>query len=86
MSNTEARAILSDEEVLRRRDKDSFDAGFSAGIGWAINTDNEPLFAAAQDVLEALKALRSFMWSEGYADQNLPMAQADAAIAKAEGD
>lgn len=40
---------------------------------------------SAHELLEALKTLRSFMWSEGYADQNLPMAQADAAIAKAEG-
>jgi hypothetical protein len=40
--------------------------------------------AAATDPLEALKALRSFMWSEGYADQTAEMAQADKAIAKAE--
>ena len=42
------------------------------------------LIAAAPDLYEALVALRSFMWAEGYADQNLPMAQADEAIAKAE--
>lgn len=41
--------------------------------------------ANAHELLEALKNLRSFMWAEGYADQNIPMAQADAAIAKAEG-
>lgn len=40
--------------------------------------------ATAPDVLAALIALRSFMWSEGYADQTPAMAQADAAIAKAE--
>lgn len=36
------------------------------------------------DLLDALKALRSFMWAQGYADQTPAMAQADAAIAKAE--
>jgi hypothetical protein len=41
--------------------------------------------AAAHELLEALKAMRSFMWAEGYADQTAAMAQADAAIAKAEG-
>ena len=43
------------------------------------------LAAAAPELLEALISLRSFMWSEGYADQTPSMAQADAAIAKAEG-
>jgi hypothetical protein len=41
--------------------------------------------AAPVELLEALIALRSFMWAEGYADQTVAMAQADAAIAKAEG-
>jgi hypothetical protein len=40
--------------------------------------------AASFELLEALKDLRSFMWSEGYADQTAEMAKADAAIAKAE--
>jgi hypothetical protein len=40
--------------------------------------------AVTAELLEALKALRSFMWAEGYADQTVEMAQADAAIAKAE--
>ena len=38
-----------------------------------------------ENVLEALIELRKFMWSEGYADQTPAMAQADAAIAKAQG-
>lgn len=46
---------------------------------------NASLIIAAPDLYEAIMALRSFMWAEGYADQNIPMAQADAAIAKAEG-
>jgi hypothetical protein len=44
---------------------------------------NARLIAAAPELLKALKELRSFMWSEGYADQTVEMAQADAAIAKA---
>lgn len=32
-------------------------------------------------LIEALMALRSFMWSEGYADQNEAMAKADAVLA-----
>lgn len=43
------------------------------------------LIAAAPDLYEALKALRSLLWDEGYSDQTLAMARADAAIAKAEG-
>jgi len=46
---------------------------------------NACLIAAAPELLEELKALRSFMWGEGYADQTVTMARADAAIAKAEG-
>lgn len=46
---------------------------------------NADILASAPELLDALMALRSFMWAEGYADQNLPMAQADAAIANAEG-
>ena len=45
------------EHPLRLRDKASFDAGFAAGIGFAIQTDNGPLFAAAPELLEALKSL-----------------------------
>lgn len=43
-----------------------------------------PVRTPASDVLNALIALRSFMWSEGYADQTPAMAQADAAIAASE--
>lgn len=45
---------------------------------------NAALLLASPDLLEALTALRSFMWAEGYADQTPAMVQADAAIAKAE--
>lgn len=67
------------DEVLARRDKDSFDAGFTAGIGWAIDTDNEPLIAAAPELLEALKQIvDKGAWQEH-------IEQARAAIAKATG-
>jgi hypothetical protein len=46
---------------------------------------NADLIATAPELFEALTALRSFMWSEGYADQTAEMAKADAALAKAEG-
>lgn len=68
-----------------------FDAGFQAGIGWAINTDNEPLMHAAPDLLEALKNCRILAiefgpnpnyWSS---EQKQQFALIDAAIAKAEG-
>lgn len=34
----------------------------------------------AEGLLDALMALRSFMWKEGYADQSPAMAKADVAI------
>jgi hypothetical protein len=37
-----------------------------------------------RELLEALKALRSLLWTEGYADSTPAMAKADALIAKAE--
>lgn len=46
---------------------------------------NGYIIAAAPDLLKALMDLRSFLWSVGYADQTVSMAQADAAISKAEG-
>jgi hypothetical protein len=51
----------------------------------ATGLANAHLMAAAPELWEALTALRSFMWAEGYADQTPAMASADAAIAKAEG-
>lgn len=53
--------------------------------GEKATSANGRLIAAAPELLEALQVLRSFMWSEGYADQTAAMAQADAAIRKAEG-
>lgn len=55
--------------------------------GYAIfmNRDDAVIAATAPELFDALTALRSFMWAEGYADQTPAMAQADAAIAKAEG-
>lgn len=50
----------------------------------ANHTHNYALHAAAPELYKALMDLRSFMWSEGYADQTAAMAQADRAIAKAE--
>lgn len=75
MATKTAREILSDEEILARRDRNSFDGGYQAGAECQAGLINE--------LLEALKALRSFMWSEGYADQQMPMAKADAAIRRA---
>jgi hypothetical protein len=46
---------------------------------------NALIIEAAPELYGALHALRSFMWAEGYADQTPEMAQADSAIAKAEG-
>lgn len=43
------------------------------------------ILAAAPELYESLLALRSLLWSEGYADQTPAMAQADAVIRKAEG-
>jgi hypothetical protein len=68
-----------DEEILRRRDKDSFDAGFSAGIGWALSEANEPLIAAAPELLEALKQI------ERETIDHVAVKIARTAIAKAEG-
>lgn len=42
------------------------------------------VLAHREELLRCLLCLRSFMWAEGYADQTAEMAQADAAIAKAE--
>jgi hypothetical protein len=47
---------------------------------------NLQLAATAPELLEALTALRDFMWSEGYADQTAEMRQAEDVIAKATGD
>lgn len=52
----------------------------------AEGEDNGLIIAAAPDLYEALHAIRTFMWAEGYEDQTSMMAQADAAIAKAEGE
>jgi hypothetical protein len=43
-----------------------------------------PLIAAAPELLESLKDLRSLLWTEGYADSTPAMAKADALIAKVE--
>lgn len=75
MATKTAREILSDEEILARRDRNSFDGGYQAGVECHAELRTE--------LLEALMALRTFMWSEGYADQNMPMAKADAVIRKA---
>jgi len=53
------------DEALKRRDKDIFDAGFSAGIGWALKTDNEPLIMAAEELLNVVTAIDR-MWSCDY--------------------
>jgi hypothetical protein len=45
---------------------------------------NAHLIAAAPELLEALKDLRSLLWTEGYADSTPAMAKADALIAKVE--
>jgi hypothetical protein len=47
--------------------------------------ETERVRAAGPELLEALIELRRVLWSEGYADQTPEMAQADAAIRKAEG-
>lgn len=52
----------------------------AAVVIWAMQKEK----ASAPELLAALRTLRSFMWAEGYADQTPAMAQADAAIAKAE--
>jgi hypothetical protein len=46
---------------------------------------NARLIAAAPELLEALKALRSFMWKEGYTDTTPAMVKADVAISNATG-
>ncbi|HTF68062.1 MAG TPA: hypothetical protein VK638_35815 [Edaphobacter sp.] len=66
-----------------------------SGYCFSVSTDlrqaepeldaQERVRASAPELLHALKGLRSFMWAEGYADQTVEMAQADAAIAKVEG-
>jgi hypothetical protein len=53
-------------------------------VGVEEETANAHILAAAPELLEALRAMRTFMWAEGYADQTAVMAKADAAIAKAE--
>jgi hypothetical protein len=53
-------------------------------VAETVSACDGPLLTAALELYQALRALRSFMWAQGYADQTAEMAQADAAIAKVE--
>lgn len=47
-----------DDEILAKRDRQSFDAGFRSGIGFAIDEGKEQLIAASPELLEACKETR----------------------------
>lgn len=73
---------------LRDGEEEHSDCSPSVAFVWHVGAGtqeaNARLIAAAPALYSALIALRSFMWAEGYADQTPAMAQADAAIEKAE--
>jgi hypothetical protein len=48
------------EESLKIRDKNSFDAGFTAGIGWACSGDAERILADAPMLLKSLRGWLEF--------------------------
>lgn len=78
-----AREILSDDEVLARRDRNAFDGGFQAGAIYGMDLRAE--------LLEALKAILhhyddATFGGDYYLGNHLPTARENAlaAIAKAE--